>query len=380
MEEPAMHATITDTQLASALSLRDLSDPAQHPHAMQLLVGAVAARLESAWGCPVTVHRAPPVVTIEENYGVLGYPADAAAREARYTRYVDARRLLRSHATAMVPGALRAAARSAGGDLAVVCVGLVYRRDVVDRLHVGEPHQLDVWRARRGSPLTERDLDDLVGLVVDAVMPGAEHRTLPASHPYTEAGREVEVRAGDSWVELLECGLAGRHVLAAAGLDPAEWSGLALGMGLDRALMLRKGIADIRLLRSDDPRVSGQMLTLEPYREVSAMPPTTRDLSLAVAGDVTAEELGDRVRQCLAPGALESVEEVGVVTETDAAELPAQAIARIGLRPGQKNVLLRLVLRHPTRTLTAAQANGIRDSVYAAVHEGDVYQWSGDVH
>jgi phenylalanyl-tRNA synthetase alpha chain len=122
------------------------------------------------------------------------------------------------------------------------------------------------------------------------------------------------------------------------------------------------------------------MLTLEPYREVSSMPPTTRDLSLAVAGDLTAEELGDRVRQSLTPDALESVEEVSVVAETGAAGLPAQAVARIGLRPGQKNVLLRLVLRHPTRTLTASQANRIRDAVYAAIHDGDVYQWAGDVH
>ena len=50
---------------------------------------------------------------------------------------------------------------------------------------------------------------------------------------------------------------------------------------------------------------------------------------------------------------LEAVEEMSVVAETPARELPAQAIARIGLRPGQKNVLVRLVLRHPTRTLTA---------------------------
>ena len=376
-----MHATITDQQLARALSLRDLSDPAQGPHAMQLMVEAITTRLHAAWGCPVIVHRAPPVVTIEENYGVLGYPPDAAAREARYTRYVDERRLLRSHATAMVPAALRAAAARCGrDDLAVVCVGLVYRRDVVDRLHVGEPHQLDVWRARRGAALTVHDLDGLVDVVVDAVMPGSQHRTLAATHPYTEAGREVEVGAGGGYVELLECGLAARHVLAAAALDPAEWSGLALGMGLDRAVMLRKGIADIRLLRSDDPRVSGQMLTLDPYREVSSMPPTTRDLSLAVDAGLTAEELGDRVRQILSADALESVEEVSVVSETGAADLPAQAVARIGLRPGQKNVLLRLVLRHPTRTLTAAQANGIRDDVYAAVHEGDVYQWTGDVH
>ena len=107
------------------------------------------------------------------------------------------------------------------------------------------------------------------------------------------------------------------------------------------------------------------------------MPPTRRDLSIAVAADLTAEELGDRIRERVEPGVLEAVEEVSVVAETPADELPPQAIARIGLRPGQKNVLVRLVLRHPTRTLTAEEANRTRDDVYAAIHEGSVYEWAG---
>ena len=330
-----MHSVITQHQLDRALALRDLSDPASGPHAMQLLADAISDALERTWGAPVLVHRASPVVTIRANYEALGYPAAAPAREARYTRYLDEHRLLRTHMTAVVPDALRRLVPPSGaGDIVVACPGLVYRRDVVDRLHVGEPHQLDLWRVRRGEPLTTDDLEEMIGLVVSATLPGAAQRVLPAAHPYTTEGREVEVEADGAWVELLECGLAGAHVLEAGGLDPAEWSGLALGLGLDRALMLRKGIADIRLLRSSDPRVAGQMLDLEPYRPVSAMPPTRRDLSIAVADDLTAEELGDRIRERVDPGVLEAVEEMSVVAETPADELPPQAIARIGLRPG----------------------------------------------
>ena len=106
------------------------------------------------------------------------------------------------------------------------------------------------------------------------------------------------------------------------------------------------------------------------------MPPTRRDLSIAVADDLTAEELGDRIRERVDPGVLEAVEEMAVVAETPAGELPPQAIARIGLRPGQKNLLVRLVLRHPTRTLTAEEANLTRNAVYAAVHEGGAHQWA----
>jgi phenylalanyl-tRNA synthetase alpha chain len=371
-----VRSVITHSQLDRALALRDLSDPAAGPHAMQLVVDAIRRELERAWGCPVLVHRSHPVVTIAEDYELLGYPPAAPAREARYTRYLDGARLLRTHMTAAVPGALRDLAGNGLPDLVVACPGLVYRRDVVDRLHVGEPHQLDLWRARRGESLTTADLDEMIGLVVAAVVPGARHRVLPASHPYTEQGREVEVEVDGGWVELLECGMAAGHVLAAGGLDPGAWSGLALGVGLDRALMLRKGVSDIRLLRSGDPRVAAQMLDLEPYRAVSAMPATRRDLSIAVDVELTAEELGDRVRERVDPGVLDAVEEVSVVAETPAAELPPQAIERIGLRPGQKNVLLRLVLRHPTRTLTAEQANRARNAVYAAVHEGGVHEWA----
>jgi phenylalanyl-tRNA synthetase alpha chain len=370
-----MPTTITPNELERALALRDLSDPDRGPHAIQLVVDAITEALERAWGCPLRIYRGNPVVTVEDNYGVLGYPPDAPAREARYSRYVDSGHMLRAHTTAMVPAALRALAHAP--DQVVACPGLVYRRDVVDRLHVGEPHQLDLWRARRGVPLTQADLDEMVALVVEAVLPGADWRTLHTTHPYTAAGREIEVLVGGEWVELLECGLAGTHVLAAGGLDGGRWSGLALGLGLDRAVMLRKGIGDIRLLRSDDPRVARQMLDLEAYREVSSMPPTTRDVSIAVAADVDAEELGDRVRRALDPAHLEAVEEVLVVGQTPGAELPPQAIARIGLRAGQKNVLLRLVLRHPTRTLTAGEANAVRNRVYAAVHEGNEHQWAG---
>lgn len=372
-----MPSTITQEQLDRALRLRDLTDPRAGAHAMQAIVSGILEAVEAAWGCPVHTYRASPIVTVRHHYEVLGYPADAPAREARYTRYVDDGRLLRAHTSAMVPAALRRHAGPPGGaELAVACPGLVYRRDVVDRLHVGEPHQLDVWRVRRDAPLEDADLEQMIGLVVESVLPNARHRALPASHPYTRHGREVEVETPDGWVELLECGLAAGHVLAAGGLAPDRWTGLALGIGLDRALMLRKGVGDIRLLRATDPRIARQMLTLDRYRPVSSMPPTVRDLSIAVAGDATAEDVGDRVRDGLPADMLAAVEEVIVLAETPAAELPPQAIARIGLGPEQKNMLVRLVLRHPARTLTAEESNRIRDRVYARLHCGGAHQWA----
>ena len=359
--------------LRRALSLRDLTDPDAGPHAMQALLGDVVSALERRWRCRVLWHRAHPIVWAADNYDRLGYPPEGAARDARYTRYVDARTVLRTQTSAMIPALLRVLSAAPIEDVLLVCPGLVYRRDEIDRHHVGEPHQVDLWRLRRGA-LDEGDLDAMIAAVVDAAAPGRGHRTVAAAHPYTDRGRQIDVRDGDAWIEIGECGLARPSLLRESGLGPAT-SGLAMGLGLDRLLMLQKRIDDIRLLRSADPRVASQMLDLAPYRPVSSMPPIRRDLSIATDAARGAEELGDRTREALGED-VEWIEEVRVVAETPWEALPPQARERLGIREGQKNVLMRVIIRHPTRSMTDAEANALRDRVYAAVHEGDAWQWA----
>jgi phenylalanyl-tRNA synthetase alpha chain len=363
---------ITDAQLQRALALRDLTDPDAGEHCMQRLVEASIAALARTWGADVHVRRRSRVVSVADNYDALRYPPDGVAREARYTRYVSASTVLRSHMSAIVPGALRELAELRPDEALVACPGIVYRRDVIDRLHVGEPHQLDVWRTTRAT-VTQADLEGMVAVACAALAPGLPVRTVPTRHPYTLAGREIEVHTARGWVELGECGLAHPEVLAASGLR--GYSGLALGIGLERAAMLRKGIDDIRLLREPDPRIAGQMLDLEPYRAVSSQPPATRDLSLAARPGLDDVELAERVRDALGADAA-LVEEVRILSRTAAAELSAVARARIGLTGEQENLLVRVVLRHPVRSLAKAEANALRDRIYAALHEGGRSAWA----
>lgn len=359
-------------RLARDLDLRDLTDPDAGRHAIQLLVDIAANALTEAWGCPQRRAPGERIVAIADNYDNLAFTPDAASRDVRYTRYVDEHRMLRSHASAMIPPALRTLATDPVDDILLVCPGIVFRRDAIDRLHTGTPHQLDLWRISR-RPLDNSDMDDMTRVLIDSLVPGMSFRTEPRIHPYTLDGRQVDVNAAGEWVEVWECGLAHPEVLIRAGL--AGWHGLALGLGLDRFLMLRKGIPDIRLLRSTDPRIAGQMLNLEPYRPASAMPAIVRDLSVAVNADDDVEELGDRVREALGDDAI-SVEQVTVRSETPYEALPQSAIERIGMSPGQKNVLVRVVLRHIERTLTDSEANGLRDRVYAALHGGAAHEWT----
>jgi phenylalanyl-tRNA synthetase alpha chain len=371
-----MHPSILGAEaLRRSLSIRDLTDSALGPHALQILIHDVVEALHAAWGAEVVLHRACPIVSIKDNYDRLHYPEGGAARDARYTRYTGETTLLRTQTSAMIPPLLRALSAAPPEDALLVCPGLVYRRDSIDRLHTGEPHQIDLWRIARGKRLDRSDLERMIALVAGALLPGAEVRWEDAAHPYTLGGLQIDVRARGEWVEIGECGLALPALLAESGLDAARWSGLAMGLGLDRILMLRKGIDDIRLLRSVDARVSRQMLDLAPYRAVSTQPAIRRDLSIAVDADDTPEQLGDRVREALGDHA-SSVEAIEVLSETPAAGLPAVAAARIGIGAGQKNVLLRVVIRDLDRTLTHAEANGLRDRVYAALHRGTSHQWA----
>jgi phenylalanyl-tRNA synthetase alpha chain len=364
---------ITAAERAAALALRDLSDPTAGAHCMQRLVADAADALTSRWRCDALLWRGERVVDVADNYDRLGYPADGPARDARYTRYVDAQHVLRTQTSAAVPGALRHLAAAAPDDLLIYVPGLVYRRDAIGPLHVGEPHQLDLWRVT-STPMTIADLHAMVDTVVGTLTPGAPWRAMAAEHPYTTCGIEVEVRLGERWVELLECGLAHPRVLAGGGLGSHH--GLAMGIGLDRAVMARKGVSDIRSLRCEDPRVASQMLDLAPYRPVSDQPAVRGDLSVACPPGVDDEMLGDRVRRALGAAQVNWVEEVTVLSRTPACRLPRSARTRMGLADGHENLLVRVTLRHPTRSLPRTEANRLRDRIYAAIHEGVAYEWA----
>lgn len=228
---------------------------------------------------------------------------------------------------------------------------------------------MDLWRLR-STPATSNDnLIDMIETVVEATLPGARWRLRDVHHPYTLSGRQVDVEYEGRWLELAECGRIHPRVLSGAGLDPSRWSGLALGMGLDRALMLRKQVPDIRYLRSEDPRARAQMQDLTPWHPVSSLPATRRDLSVVIGEQEDEETLGDRVRTALGPDA-DLLESVCVLASTPCDRLPERARARLGICEGQINALIRLEIRPIQRTLTSAEANELRNRVYLALHDG----------
>jgi phenylalanyl-tRNA synthetase alpha chain len=98
------------------------------------------------------------------------------------------------------------------------------------------------------------------------------------------------------------------------GKNENEWSGLALGIGLDRAVMVKKNISDIRVLRSSNSKIT-QMLNLELYKEVSSQPKVVTDLSICVNKDIDSEMLGDKIRMIMI-NEIELIEEIIIKSET----------------------------------------------------------------
>ena len=72
---------LSAAQLRAALGIRDLSDPAEGSHAIQILTGRAVAALSRAWCCEVRWCRGPKIVPAADNYDRLGYAADAITRE-----------------------------------------------------------------------------------------------------------------------------------------------------------------------------------------------------------------------------------------------------------------------------------------------------------
>jgi phenylalanyl-tRNA synthetase alpha chain len=197
-------------RLAASLAIPDLTDPKNGIHAINLIVQKVKQTLEATYaGTVVEEIRTDPVVSVKENFDDLLFPKDNLGRSSHYTRYVAPEKVLRTHTSAAIPSWMKKAARDGVNDTIVVLPGMCYRRDVVDKTHCGEPHQMDIWRVKRGNPRFGRpDLIRLVETILNSVVPGYEYRANEMKHPYTIHGLEIEVLVNGSWLEVLECGEA----------------------------------------------------------------------------------------------------------------------------------------------------------------------------
>lgn len=372
---PLLKFEISDPEtINEAITTPDLTQDGSG-HAVNLVRIAVEEQLRQRGFPNRQLVRGSRIVSVEDNFDRLRFPKDSASRSSTYTRYVSPTHVLQTHISAQIPSTLDELAKQPDvEDVTFIVPGLVYRRDVSDRTHLGIFHQMDVWHIQKNNgrlPLDTRDLGKLVTTVFAAAVPGYEPIIYPAVRSYTEQGIGVYARFGDgSEIEVLKAGLAHPEILRASDLDPNEYSGLALGMGIDRLVMARKGLSDIRFLRANNPKVASQMYDLRPYEEVSSQPVIVRDLSYVVPADAaTPEDISEGLRQAFGSEAY-LIEEISIRATTPPEELHPNAIARLCIGTGQVNVLVSVALRHPDHTLTRQEINEHYAQIYPQIHHG----------
>ncbi|WP_026929694.1 phenylalanine--tRNA ligase subunit alpha [Glycomyces tenuis] len=139
-----------------------------------------------------------------------------------------------------------------------VAPGRVYRTDELDATHSPVFHQTEGLVVDKG--ITMADLKGTLDHFAKSVFgPEAKTRLRPSYFPFTEPSAEVDVwfsahKDGARWIEWGGCGMVNPRVLRACGIDPDVYSGFAFGMGVERALMLRHGITDLRDIIDGDVR------------------------------------------------------------------------------------------------------------------------------
>lgn len=163
-----------------------------------------------------------------------------------------------------------------GAPLYVACPGTVYRADEIDATHSPMFNQVEGLAIDKG--LTMANLVGTLDALAAHLFGGAPVTRLRPNHfPFTEPSAEMDFRCfacdarlglehdadpdcrvcgGTGWIEMGGCGMVHPNVLRAAGVDPEEYQGFAFGLGIERILMLRNGVADMRDMVEGDVRFS----------------------------------------------------------------------------------------------------------------------------
>lgn len=195
------------------------------------------------------------------NFDALNFDVDHPARQMQDTFFVDPverHLVMRTHTS---PVQMRSMLER---DLPiyVICPGRVYRTDEFDATHLPVFSQFEGLVVDKG--ITMAHLKGTLDHVARQLF-GAEAKTRFRANyfPFTEPSAELDLwhptfKGGARWIEWGGCGMVNPNVLRAAGIDPEVYSGFAFGMGIERTLMFRSDVQDMRDMAEGDVRFSEQ--------------------------------------------------------------------------------------------------------------------------
>ncbi len=212
-------------------------------------------------GMGFSIAEGPEVELDYYNFEALNIPKDHPARDTQDSFYISDSVVLRSQTS---PVQVRVMEQQKP-PIRIIAPGRVYRSDAVDATHSPVFHQIEGLVVDKG--ITMADLKGTLETFLKTLYgQEAKIRLRPHHFPFTEPSAEVDVSCfvcggkgcrvckGEGFIEILGAGMVHPKVLERCGIDPKVYSGFAFGLGLERIVMRRMNIDDLRLFYDNDLR------------------------------------------------------------------------------------------------------------------------------
>ena len=212
-------------------------------------------------GMGFEIAEGPDVETDYYNFEALNIPKNHPARDTQDSFYVEDSIVLRTQTSPMQIRVME----NKKPPIRIIAPGRVYRSDAMDATHSPIFHQIEGLVVDKG--ITMADLKGTLEALIKSIYGDrAVCRFRPHHFPFTEPSVETDVQCfncggkgcsmckGEGWIEILGGGMVHPKVLQNCGIDPEVYSGFAFGIGLERLVMGRYDINDIRLFYENDVR------------------------------------------------------------------------------------------------------------------------------
>jgi phenylalanyl-tRNA synthetase alpha chain len=187
------------------------------------------------------------------NFDALNVPKNHPARDMQDTFFIkNDNKVLRTHTSSVQIRFMEEFVKTKRSfPFKVISPGKVFRQEATDKTHEAQFYQLEGLVVGEGISMAhlkgtlEKFLNSFYGKKI-------EFRFRPGYFPFVEPGIEIDLKFGDTWMEVLGAGMVHPNVLRKVGIDPEKYSGFAFGVGVDRLTMMKYGIEDIRLMYQGD--------------------------------------------------------------------------------------------------------------------------------
>ncbi len=208
-----------------------------------------------------SIMSGPEIELEYYNFEALNIPKDHPARDMQDTIWTEDGNLLRTHTSCVQIRTME----KFKPPIRAIAPGRVFRYEETDASHEHTFYQVEGLMIDRDISVSNL-IAVMKTMLKEVFKKEVKVRLRPGYFPFVEPGFELDINClicggkgcpvckYSGWVELLPCGLVHPNVLKAGGIDPDEYSGFAFGMGLDRLVMMRYEINDIRLFHSGDLR------------------------------------------------------------------------------------------------------------------------------